>query len=65
MKKNNVFKAFAASLLALSLAACGAATSEGTPATSGSTEPEKPSVIATANPHEIREKNEVPYVVQT
>ncbi|MBR2677464.1 MAG: MetQ/NlpA family ABC transporter substrate-binding protein [Solobacterium sp.] len=53
MKKNNVFKAFAASLLALTLAACGTATSEGTPASSGSSEPEKLTVIATANPHEI------------
>jgi D-methionine transport system substrate-binding protein len=55
MKKNNVFKAFAASILALTLAACGTATSEGTPAGTSSTssEPEKLSVIATANPHEI------------
>ena len=53
MKKNNVFKAFAASLLALTLAACGTATSEGTPASSGSSEPEKLPVIATAIPHEI------------
>ncbi len=55
MKKHNVFKAFAASLLALSLAACGASTSEGTPASSeGSTaEAEKLTVIATANPHEV------------
>lgn len=62
MKLNNVFKTLTASLLALTLAACGSSTSEGTPAEAGTAEstttepaaaPEKLSVIATANPHEI------------
>lgn len=61
MKLTNVFKTLTASLLALTLAACGTATSEGAPAQQEPTEapaetasePEKLTVIATANPHEI------------
>jgi D-methionine transport system substrate-binding protein len=61
MKLTNVFKTLTASLLALTLAACGTATSEGAPAqqepaeatAETASEPEKLTVIATANPHEI------------
>ena len=63
MKLNNVIKTLTASLLALTLVACGSSTSEATTADTGAAEPtataetsaapEKLSVIATANPHEI------------
>lgn len=54
MKTVNVFKTLAASVLALSLTACGSSSSaEAAPAEGGAAAPEKLTVIATANPHEV------------
>ena len=54
MKTANVFKSLAAAVLALSLAACGSSSSaEAAPAEGGAAAPEKLTVIATANPHEV------------